>query len=360
MKRSDRSLLTNWWFQIDWWIFGLVIAFSFVGVLSGIYFVHLLDKTALFYAASAVIFLFVPMMPRKTIIAMSWAMLAACAVLFAITYASPHVIHQSKRWAYVLGFSLMPSDLLKPAFVVLTAWFMSKCKKMAPDDWIADKRLWSGGWWPAYLAALAFALACMFFHPDLGNMFMYLMAFGAMAFWLGAKWRYVFGFAGLLAAAAAVSFAHPHYRARMLGESDGWQVARSLDAIGNGGLWGRGDESFLFEKVPMVNNDFVFSSIAEMWGCVVCAALLAAMFWMFLLLFRRASQAKDDFAGMVIFGAAFLFALHIIMNVATALGWFMKGTTLPFISYGGSSLIAFSILFAIVLAMVRQDKWGRV
>jgi cell division protein FtsW len=144
----------------------------------------------------------------------------------------------------------------------------------------------------------------------------------------------------------------------MFGGSDGYQVARSLEAIKNGGLWGRGEESFLFQNVPMANNDFVFSGLAEMWGAVACAFLVGAMFVMFCLLFRRAVENKDEFSSLVVFGAAFLFALHVVMNIMTALGLFMKGTTLPFISYGGSSLLAFSILFAIILSLVRQDKWG--
>jgi cell division protein FtsW len=359
LKRADRSLLTNWRFQIDWWIFGLVIAFASIGILSGIHSVSLLDKIILFYAAAAAIFLFVPMTPRRAIIVLSWAILAACLMLFAITYASPRVLNESRRWAYVFGYSFMPADLLKPAFIVLTAWFLAKCKRMAPDDWIADKKLWLGGWWPAYLAAFVPILACMFFHPDLGNMFMYIMVFGGMMFWLGMKWRYVAAFGGVGLAAAAAALIHPHYRSRMLGDMDRWQIESSLAAIKNGGLTGRGEESFLFGRVPMWRNDFVFSGLAEMWGCVFAAALLAAMFWMFCLLFRRANQAKDDFSALVIFGAAMLFALHVIMNVATALGLFMKGTTLPFISYGGSSLIGFSVLFAIVLSLIRQDKWGQ-
>jgi cell division protein FtsW len=199
----------------------------------------------------------------------------------------------------------------------------------------------------------------MFFHPDLGNMFMYLIILGAMLFWAGAAGRYIAVFGVLGALAVAVSFIHPHFRARILGMSDSYQVNRSLDAIRNGGLWGRGDESFLFDKVPMANNDFIFSSIAEMWGAIASAVLLIMMFWMFVVLFRKAIENKDEFSGLVIFGSAMLFFLHVAMNVLTALGLFMKGTTLPFISYGGSSLIAFSLVFGIVLSLIRQDKWGQ-
>jgi len=321
--------------------------------------VHLLDKILLFYAVSAFIFLFVPMVgDKKTIVGMSVLIAFACAVLFIITYASPHVIFNSKRWAYIFGLSFMPADLLKPAFVVLTAWFIVAVKNKAPDDWIADGSLWTDGWWPAYLSAFVFILAAMFFHPDLGNMFMYLMLFGAMLFWAGAGWRYIFGAGGVVLAAAGLSLFHSHFRTRIMDAADPYQVNRSLEAIKNGGLWGRGEESFLFQNVPMESNDFVFAGIAEMWGAVASAALLAAMFFLFILLFRRAVESKDEFSSLVIFGAAFLFAVHIAMNVLTAVGLFMKGTTLPFISYGGSSLLSFSFLFAIVLALVRQNKWG--
>jgi cell division protein FtsW len=356
MKRSDRSLLTSWWFQVDWAILGIVAAFAFIGLLSGIQTPHLLDKIILFYAAAAAIFLFVPMMNLRSIITASWVLFAACMILLFLTYAAPHSINHSLRWVRIAGLSLMPADLLKPAFIVLTAWFISSLKKRA-DDWVGAAELWRGGWWPAYLSVFSVILAAMFFHPDLGNMFMYLILLGAMIFWAGAKLRYILAIGLAAAAGLAVSFVHPHFRARLLGSADGYQAGRSLDAIMNGGLWGRGNESFLFRQVPMANNDFVFSGIAEMWGVLAASVMLGAMFWLFCILFRRAIESRDDFGSLIIFGAAFLFALHVVMNVLTAVGLFMKGTTLPFISYGGSSLLAFSLLFAIVLAVVRRDKW---
>jgi cell division protein FtsW len=359
MKRADRSLFTNWWFQIDWRIFGLLVAFSFIGILAGIHSVHLLDKMLMFYAAAAIVFLFVPMFPKKMIIGISWALLAACLILFVITYASPHSIHNSLRWAYVFGFSFMPADLMKPAFIVLTAWFLTRAKKIAPDDFIGDRRVWRNGMWPTYLILFSCVLAAMFFHPDLGNMFMYLLTFGALVFWADAKIRHVLAICGFgLGGAVLFSFAHLHFLTRMFGRADPFQQNQSLNAIMNGGLWGRGEESFLFDRVPMENNDFVFATLAEMWGTVPCAVMLGAMFVLFSLLFKRSVESRDTFSSLAIFGAAFIFALHVAMNVLTAVGLFMKGTTLPFISYGGSSLLAFSLLFAIVLALVRIDKWG--
>jgi len=142
--------------------------------------------------------------------------------------------------------------------------------------------------------------------------------------------------------------------------ADPHQVNRSLDAIRNGGLWGRGEESFLFARVPMANNDFVFAGIAEMWGVVFSVIMLVAMLALFVYMFRKAVENRNEFSALVIFGAAVLFILHVLINVSTAVGLFMKGTTLPFISYGGSSLLSFSILFAIVLALVRLDKWGSI
>ncbi|MDR2769926.1 MAG: FtsW/RodA/SpoVE family cell cycle protein [Rickettsiales bacterium] len=356
MKRSDRSWLTNWWFQIDWWIFGLVAAFCFIGILCGISSPRLFHKTVFFYAASAAIFLVVPMIGKKMTVNAAWMLLGICMGLFAATYLTPHVIHGSRRWFMIFGWSVMPADLLKPAFVVLTSWFLAHAKRREPADWIGGESVRSA--WACYGAAFAAMLAFMFFHPDLGNMFMYLAVFGAMIFWLGAKWRYIAALGLLGVVAGAVSMAHSHFRLRLGGGSDGWQAERALDAIRNGGLWGRGEESFLFQRVPMANNDFVFSHLAEMWGGVACAALLAAMFWMFALLFKRSVAARDDFSSLVIFGAAMFFALHVMLNVLTAAGVIMKGTTLPFISYGGSSLVGFSLLLAVALGAIRREKWG--
>jgi cell division protein FtsW len=358
MKRSERSLLTNWWHQLDWWILGFIVAFSFVGLLSGLHSVHLIDKILLFYGLGAAIFFVVPMLPKKAIIAFSWILFAMCVAFFAMTYISPHVLNNSKRWTFVFGFSLMPADILKPAFIILTAWFMTELKKRAPDDFVGDMKLWRDGWWPAYILVFTTLLAAQFFHPDLGNMFIYILLFGAMLYWADAKMKYLLLLGAAGAATVGLSFMHPHFYARFFGKADLYQTERSLDAIRNGGLWGRAEESFLFSRVPMANNDFVFAGIAEMWGAIGAAMLLFAALWLFLILFKRAHENRDEFSSLAIWGAATLFALHVAMNSATALGLFMKGTTFPFVSYGGSSLLAFCFLFAIVLSLIRIDKWG--
>jgi len=347
------------------------VAFSFVGILTGIVSVNQraapsINKVAFLYLLAAAIFVVVPVVvgKKKTLVDLAWAWLAFCSVLLVMCWImpNPNLVRETgaHRWASAFGVSLMPIDLLKPAFIILAAWFISSCRRIATEDWIADKALWASGRWPAFLAAFGAFLACMFIQPDLGNMFMYILTFSAMAFVVGIKWRYVFGGAAALTATiAAASITHSHFRMRLMGVADDWQATQSKIAIRNGGLWGQRADSFVFGQVPMANNDFVFSEIAEMWGVVAGAALIAAMFWMFIMLIRRANQAKDDFSMLVIFGVAFMFALHVMMNIFTAIGLFMKGTTLPFISYGGSSLIAFSLMFAAALALARIDKWGK-
>jgi len=362
MKRADRSILTNWWFQIDLKILGLIIAFCMVGLLASISSVNLIHKVILFYVMSAGIFLVVPMVNKKSlIIAGSVVLLVFSLFLFIYTYVDPVVIRGSRRWAFLLGQSVMPADLLKPAFVVLTAWFLTKAKSMAKGDFLLDKNLWKNGMWPAYQGLFLLVLLAMFFHPDLGNMFIYLILFSTMLFWAGAKlWYMLAGSGAVLSLSVVASLIHPHFRTRLLGIGDDFQVQASLNAIRNGGLWGRWEESFLFQEVPMAATDFIFSGIAEMWGGIFAAALIIAMMVFFIILWRRAVESRDFFTSLVIIGAATVFAMHVCMNILTAVGLFMKGTTLPFISYGGSSLLSFSLLFAIVLALIRQEKWNRL
>ena len=388
MKRSEASLFTSWWFQIDWAVMGPVVALCFVGMLAGISSPHLLNKIFLFYAAGAFALFIVPMLPRRVVVAGAAILCAAALGLYFWTYISPVAIHNSTRWVRAGGFSVMPADIMKPAFVVLTAWFLSECKKRmnarpaqvlpgrasrakqnfpAPqagqkerattDDFVGAKNLWTGGWWPGYLAVFGAVLIMSFFHPDIGNMFMYLIVFAAMIYWMGAKMKYLLGLSVAGGAAFLAAFMHPHFRARLLGTADSWQADRSVDAIKNGGLFGLWEESNLFERVPMANTDFIFSGIVEMWGAVPAVIMLATMFALFFVLWRRAVESRDDFGGLVIFGVATFFALHIMLNIFTATGIIVKGTTLPFISYGGSSLLAFCLMFAIVLGVIRKDKW---
>jgi cell division protein FtsW len=187
---------------------------------------------------------------------------------------------------------------------------------------------------------------------------LYLMVLGAMFFVAGLPWRLVGGLGAIAGAAGVFAFfAFSHVRNRLMGESDGFQSLQSIQSIQHGGLLGSGDDSFVKQSLPDAHTDYVFSAISEDLGAIVACVLICFLLYMIVRLFRNATTARDQFVFYAVFGTATLFGLQVCINLQAALGFITKGMTLPFISYGGSSFVAFCLLFGMILALIREDKW---
>ena len=131
-----------------------------------------------------------------------------------------------------------------------------------------------------------------------------------------------------------------------------------MQSIQHGGLFGRGDDAFVKQFLPDAHTDFIYAAIAEDLGAILACALLGLLLYMLKLLVSDALRARDRFVFYAVGGTAALFGIQSCINLVSTLGLFApKGMTLPFISYGGSSLIGFCMLFGMVLAVIREDRW---
>jgi cell division protein FtsW len=136
-------------------------------------------------------------------------------------------------------------------------------------------------------------------------------------------------------------------------------VRQSIQSIQHGGLLGSGDDAFVKQSLPDAHTDFVFSAIAEDSGAILACALLCILLYVIKRLTTDAMNARDPFVFYACGGAAALFGTQVCINIMSALHLFApKGMTLPFISYGGSSFVAFCLLFGMLLAITREDKWS--
>ncbi|MCL2331527.1 MAG: FtsW/RodA/SpoVE family cell cycle protein, partial [Proteobacteria bacterium] len=303
------------------------------------------------------------MMPRKWIVGISAANVAVCFMLLLVTIAAPVTIKGSHRWVSLFGFSVMPSDLIKPGFIIMTAWFLARMKRIAGDDIFLSKRAWRMDGWPAYLALFLPGVMIIFFHPDVGTMLLYMAVFGIMIFIAGAPWKII----GVLAAGAAaalgaafLTMSHVHHRImNLFGQGgEGYQVKQSLQSIQHGGLLGSGDDSFVKQSLPDAHTDFVYAALSEDYGAILAVLLLFVLIYVMRRLIENARRAHDRFVFFAAAGAFALFGTQVCINLMSTLHIFApKGMTLPFISYGGSSFVAFCLLFGMVLALVREDRW---
>jgi cell division protein FtsW len=384
INRTEESRLTSWYFETDRKLLVMVLAMILVAMIMAIssgsamfvrtmnmahkvqwydFFVRMIP----FYLIGVITMIGVSMTDKKTVMRLAWADFALFFVLLIGTVLFPHEMNNSHRWLVLPGVPrIMPSDLMKPGFVMVTAWFISKMRMIYDGDMFNIKRTlfqvktWSWTW---YLAPLLIVLAIQFWHPDFGTMLLYLGTLFVMLFMAGLPGKWVASGIGVAIGIGALGVAFlPHVRARTLGMFDAVdprsQIGFAVRAIRNGWLFGAGDKAYVVENLPMAESDFVLSVICENFGAIASCALIVLLGFVFWRLLHQSKYARDDFTSNAIIGTAAMFGIQVCINLASTLRIMpAKGMTLPFISHGGSSFVAYCLLFGMVLALIREDKW---
>ena len=378
LKRSEESKLTSWYFETDRRLLGCVLVMILLSVIfvvsagsikaehMGEPWYYFLVKATPFYIAGLIALFGASFLNKKWVLVFAGLNLVAGLALLPLTVVAPHMINNSARFVSLGFFNVMPSDIMKPGFIIMTAYFLSLMKQHYGDNIFFNKEAWRfNTWlsWAYYLPAFILFILIVFNHPDFGTSILYLGVFTAMIFIAGMPLVLipVLGIAGFLMLVAAF-FTLGHVQRRILafftGAGDTYQVDSSVDSIRHGGLLGSGDDAFVKQYLPDVHTDFIFAAIAEDMGAIMACGLLVLLFYVFRRLITNATNARDLFVVYATGGTAALFGTQICFNMLTTLNLFApKGMTLPFISYGGSSLLAYCLLFGMILALVREDKW---
>lgn len=376
-KRSEESKLTSWYFEIDRRLLGCVLLMVFIGMLfmvsAGSVAAERIGQPWHFFAVKAMPFYFiglmtlfaVSMLNKKWILRISVINVAVGMALLPLTIIVPHFIKGSKRFVSLMGFNVMPADIMKPGFIILTAWFLARMGEKFGDKMFTNRDAWRFDWlsWWTYLAIFVPALLIIFKHPDVGTAMLYLAVLCGMLFIAGLPWKLFAGIValipvGILAAFFTMSHVHRRIMTLLTGDGDNYQVTQSIQSIQHGGLLGSGDDAFVKQSLPDAHTDFIFAAIAEDVGAIIACGLLCLLLYVLKRLVTNATNARDTFVFYATGGAAALFGTQVCINLMTTLHLFApKGMTLPFISYGGSSFIAFCLLFGMILAIVREDKW---
>ena len=378
-KRTEESRLTSWFFEIDRPLLTMVLLMILIGMVFAIsagsvaagrlakpqewYFFFL--KGLPFYCTGLAILFGTSLLNKKMILGLSAINVIVGFVLLGVTVVAPHFIKGSARFVAFQGVNILPSDIMKPGFIFITAWFLAKMRQMFGEKMFVCKDAWKLHWfsWWTYLAVFIPMMVIIFTHPDVGTSLLYLGVLVSMLLIAGLPWS-IFG--GMIAGGAGLLFLaynvmpHVHNRINALlsGTGDQYQVTQSLQSIQHGGLFGRGDDAFIKQYLPDAHTDFIFAAIAEDLGAILACALLGLLLYMLKLLVSDALRARDRFVFYAVGGAAALFGIQTCINMVSTLGLFAaKGMTLPFISYGGSSLLGFCMLFGMVLAVIREDRW---
>lgn len=380
IARTEESKLTSWYYETDRRLLGCVLLMIFIGMLfalsAGSVAAERIGQPWHFFLVKAIpfyimgfVFLFgSSFLTKKQVLFLAALNLGVGLALLPVTVISPHMIKNSARFISFGFFNIMPSDIMKPGFVIMTAWFLAQMKQRYGSSIFFNREAWRFDKlfsWVWYLLVFLIVIAIIFRHPDFGTSILYLAVFSAMIFIAGLPLSVLpFIGIGVVLLGIVAFFTLGHVQRRIIsfftGTGDTYQVDNSIDSIRHGGLLGSGDDAFVKQFLPDAHTDFIFAAIAEDLGAIMACGVLVLLFYVFRRLVKTAMNSRDLFVTYAAGGAAALFGTQVCINMLSTLKLFApKGMTLPFISYGGSSLLAYCLLFGMLLAIIREDKWKK-
>ena len=361
--RTDTSIIGRWWWTVDRWTiaavmsligFGMVLIFAAspavaerIG-LDSFYFVR--HQLAYLLPALGIIFC-VSLLASRNVRRLAVVALFGMLALMLLTLVAGVEIKGARRWISIAGFSLQPSEFVKPAFAVVSAWMIASGRL---DERFPGRVIAVG----LYLMTIALLLA----QPDMGMVVLVSVMFGAQLFVAGMPLLIVGGLGALgIIGLIGAYFFFPHVASRVdrfldPSSGDSFQVTRGLEAFMNGGLFGRGPgEGTVKEVLPDAHADFIFAVAGEELGLVACLVIVSLFAFVVLRGLSRMLQEGNLFIVIAVTGLLVQFGLQAIIHMASTLHLMpTKGMTLPLISYGGSSMWGIAFCMGMVLALTRR------
>lgn len=261
------------------------------------------------------------------------------------------------RWLSVAGMSLQPSEFLKPGFIAFCAWFMAANQEVGGPP----------GKFYSFCAALAIVLL-LAFQPDFGQASLVLFSWLVMYFVAGASLFLLLAVAGLAVMGGVFAYgASEHFARRINGflspEIDPrTQIGYATNAIQEGGFFGVGvGEGTVKWSLPDAHTDFIIAVAAEEYGLIMVLAIITLYCTIVVRSLMRLLKERDPFARIAGTGLACAIGVQALINMGVAVRLLpAKGMTLPFVSYGGSSVIASGIAMGMLLALTRSRPQGEM
>ena len=361
--RMDNSQLSHWWWTIDrWTLFAIagLMALGMILTLSaspaaggriGLEGFDLARRQLIILPLAAAILLGVSLLTPRAVRRLAVLGFLGGILLLALTLVLGEEIKGATRWLSLFGFSIQPSEFVKPCLTVVAAWMFAEAK-LDPE--------FPGN--PIAIALYGLVTALLLLQPDVGQAFLVLATFGAQLFLIGLPLFWVAAFCILGVAGLTLAyFVLPHVAARIdsfLDPTSGnhYQVDRSIEAFMNGGLFGRGPgEGTIKAQLPDAHADFIFAVAGEEFGALVCIGIAGLFAFVVLRSLSKLLAERSLFVLLAATGLLVQFGLQALINMGSTLRLMpTKGMTLPFISYGGSSLMALALGMGMLLALTRR------
>ena len=341
------------WNSIDRLNFILIFILGLLGVLLSFTVNQdflFINRHTVFFIFGILIILFLSQQNNKNIRRIALFGFIILIILLLSLYFFEYEVKGSKRWLRILSFSFQPSEVVKPFFIVLTAWGISQS--------INGKKYFLLVTFVSFIVLTLLVLL----QPDLGMTILIASTFFCQLFIAGLPMMLVlYGLVLILSLSVLCYFFLDHVKNRIdsfLGNADTYQIDLSLSAFKSGGIFGKGPgQGDLKEKIPDANTDFIFAVAGEELGLIFCLIILIIILSIVIKTLLKVLRIDNPYKIIAISGLICSFGLQSLINIFSALGMIpTKGMTLPFVSYGGSSMLATSILFGFLLSLTNINN----
>ncbi len=362
-SRAERTNFSEWLWTVDRWLLGGVGLLMLCGILLGLAgspsvaeriglpTFHFVNRQVMYLVPAIGVLLFASFLSPRQVrrVGLIVFTIGLAGVLATLVVGAD--IKGARRWVQIGPLGIQPSEFLKPAFVIIAAWAFSEGarRKDMPGTWIAILLLFG-------------TVAPLVLQPDVGQTTLLIACWCTLFFLAGLHWFWVVGLAGAGGALALLAYKlFPHVSARVnrfleKGSGDTFQVDKALEGFTAGGWLGKGPGEGTVKRIlPDSHTDFIFAVTGEEFGIIACLMLMSLFAFIVLRGLYLAQKNEDPFCRLAAAGLITLFGLQSTINMAVNLSLIPpKGMTLPFISYGGSSLISLALGMGFLVAVTRK------
>jgi cell division protein FtsW len=366
-NRLDQSPVARWWWTVDRWSLGALLALLAIGAMLsmtaspavatriGYDPMHFVKRHLLAVPVSVAIMFAVSLLTPRKVRHAAFVLFGVSLAMLVATLVIGVEIKGARRWIDVGGLGIQPSELVKPTFAIVAAWLFAEHRRnpRLPGNWISG-------------ALFIVILGILIKQPDIGMAAVVAAVWFAQFFMAGLRF-YWLGI-GLVSGASLMLAAYewvPHVTDRINrfldpSAGDSYQVRRSLEAFIAGGMWGKGPgEGTVKDYLPDAHADFVFAVAGEEFGLIACVFIVGIFAFIVLRGLSRLLQEQDQFILLAATGLLLQFGLQAIINLGSELRLIpTKGMTLPFLSYGVSSMMALALGMGMLLALTRRRLGG--
>ena len=361
---GNHSRLANWWWTVDKTLIICICALMLIGIFLtfsaspavatriGFVIYHFIKRHLFFAPIAFAVMIFLSMQRLKVIRRLSLLGYVIAIALVCMTFITGEANKGASRWISLFGFSLQPSEFVKPFFIITAAWLFDGHHRHSefPGNWLS-------------LGLFIITAGLIVCQPDVGMTIVVSLVWGFQFYLSGLPMIWVFALGGIgIFGLVGAYFLLPHFQTRFhqffaSGGELSFQVKKSIEAFQSGNLFGRGPgEGIVRSHIPDAHTDFIYAVAAEEYGVFLCLIIVVLYATIVIRSLLISCKENNMFIILSAAGLSASFGLQSIINMSSTLHLIpTKGMTLPFISYGGSSIIATAIGMGMLLAITRKN-----